>query len=213
MSGPVISSIASRGMPPSRSRRVPSGPGRGWWIRRPPCRARHRGWRPPRPQAVDAHGRRRRADPARGVGRGRGQRAVGLLQQRLHHRVRGDAYGDTGSPAVTAGARGAPGAMGRTSVRAPGQKATARASAPRGQGRDAPDGIDVRHMHDQRIERGPPLGREDARHCVGVRRVGGQPVDGLRRHGHESAPPQKRRGACDRRLAGIEHLGDLIGHS
>jgi hypothetical protein len=80
------------------------------------------------------------------------------------------------------------------------------------QGRDAPDGIDVRQMHDQRIERGPPLGREDARHCVGVRGVGGQPVDGLRRHGHESAPPQKRRGACDRRLAGIEHLGDLIGH-
>jgi hypothetical protein len=59
------------------------------------------------------------------------------------------------------------------------------------QDRDAPDGIDIRQMHDQRIEPGPPLGREDARHGVRVRRVGGQPVDGLRRHGHEAALPQK----------------------
>jgi hypothetical protein len=81
------------------------------------------------------------------------------------------------------------------------------------QGRDAPDGIDVRHMHDQRIERlGRPLAAKMRATASGLSRVGGQPVDGLRRHGHESAPPQKRRGACDRRLAGIEHLGDLIGH-
>jgi hypothetical protein len=99
MSGPVISSIASRGMPPSRNRRVPSGPGARMVDSTPTVQgpaSRMASTAPPRPSctwaAVVALIR------PEGLAEGAASGNTGLLQQRLHHRVRGDAYGDTGEP-------------------------------------------------------------------------------------------------------------------
>jgi hypothetical protein len=43
-------------------------------------------------------------------------------------------------------------------------------------------GRQIGHMHDQRIEVGPPLRRIDARHRLRVARIGSEAIDRLGRH-------------------------------
>jgi hypothetical protein len=156
-------------------------------------------------------GRGRRADPARRIGRWRRKRATGL-QQRLHHRMRRDPDCDC-RQARRDRAR---------DVRVRHQRQDKRQRAgPEGIGQrfglrrqvgDASGGLDIGHMHDQRVEPGPPLCGEDARHGGLACRVGGKAVDRLRRNGHEAAIRRRSRRVRDPTPSGgrIRGLGSGI---
>ncbi|GFO81857.1 MAG: hypothetical protein A49_14840 [Methyloceanibacter sp.] len=54
-------------------------------------------------------------------------------------------------------------------------------------------GGEIRNMHDQGIEPGPLLGRENLRHGGPVPGIGAEPIDGLRRERDDLSPGE---GAC-----------------
>ncbi len=138
--------------------------------------------------------RGRGADPARGVGDGRGHRPAELRQQGARHRMRGHAQGHGVQTRPSPTARG----------RAP-RAAAAPASADRAR-RPAPARSAVsrpfhqclrlrriRDMHDQRIEGGPALGRIDRRDrgtLSAHRRQGRRPSRSGRRR--RRPPPEAR---------------------
>ena len=67
-------------------------------------------------------------------------------------------------------------------------------------------------MEDERVDRWPPLGREDSGERVDVRGVRAQAVDGLGGEGDEAAREQDPRGLGDRGIVGpaaseVEHAG------
>ncbi len=53
-------------------------------------------------------------------------------------------------------------------------------------------------MHDQRVERGAPLGGVDRGDRLAPGRIGGEAVDGFGRHGDRARVRDQLRGACDR---------------
>ena len=64
-------------------------------------------------------------------------------------------------------------------------------------GRPCLDGRGVGQVDDQRVVPGPTLHGEDATHGGGVGGVGTEPVDGLRREGHQPAPAEDGDGGGD----------------
>jgi hypothetical protein len=70
----------------------------------------------------------------------------------------------------------------------------------------------IRDMHDQRIEGGPALGREDRGHGAVVAGVGAEPVDGLGREGDERARVQERHGRAQAAVAVRQRDGVDGGH-
>ena len=97
-------------------------------------------------------------------------------------------------------------AFGSTSVSGPGQNAPTGARPRR---RTAPSRrarAGVGHVRDQRIERGPALGRIEPGDRLAVGRVGAEPIDGLGRKRDEPAGRQHAGGALDRRRASLDHL-------
>ena len=62
-------------------------------------------------------------------------------------------------------------------------------------------GRKVRHMHDQRVEAWSSLGLVDARYCLGVGRVGCEPIDSLGRNRDRLAGEDQPGGFCDALVA------------
>ena len=70
----------------------------------------------------------------------------------------------------------------------------------------------VRYVHDQRVEAGAPLGREDRRHRAPVGGIAAEPIDGLGREGDKAALPQQRRRGRDSFLRCL-HNGHRLANS
>ena len=126
-----------------------------------------------------------RADPTEEVGARSRERATAAFDQRPRNRVVGatnahglhaarDQIGNALGPAENEGQRSRPERLRELPC------ALARLG-------DLPRLLDVRDMNDQRIEARTPLGREDPRDGAIVGRVGGESIDGLRRHSDQLA--------------------------
>ena len=150
--------------------------------------------------------RRRRAGPRKEVGAWRCHRQLARPQQRLRHRMAGDAHGDSVQPARHVGSRGRPAAQHQR-------------QRPRPQGRAQPQRVrrrisrnrrhllDSRNVDDQRVAVRPALGRKDALHRRRVQRIGPQAIDSLGGKGNQFAGGQGRGGLgnCSRiRRKGID---------
>ena len=148
-----------------------------------------------------------RADPPRGIRRRCGQRRAGCAQQRLRHGMGRNADADRVQPR-----RDQP-RDARIGAQRHHQCQRARPEGPR-QGqrlrRQVGDGLrrgQVRHMHDQRVEAGPPLGLVDAGHRRPVARVGSQAVDRLGRDRHAAALGQQAGGLGQAGTVGDQSQG------
>ena len=77
---------------------------------------------------------------------------------------------------------------------------------------EALGGGEVGDVHDERVERRPPLGGEDAGHGAVAPRVGAEAVDGLGRKGDELARAQEARGGAEAALGSGKDDGVPLGH-
>ena len=146
--------------------------------------------------------RRRGAHPARPVGGGRGERNSRRLDQRPGDRMRGRAQGH----AVEARAREQADPAGRGDGQDQGERPGPEGASQRlglaAEQAVLPRGLDVEDMGDERIDRRPLLGGVDRRDRLVRGRVGGEAVDGFRRHGDEAARAQGSGPGGDRLRAG-----------
>ena len=134
-----------------------------------------------------------RADAAGAVGARRGQRPAERGDRPPAAGPRGARSAMVESPAVTSGCTGAASASGTTSDKRPRPEFLRQLLGARVEHAVAPRHLQARHVADQRIEARPPLGLEDARHRLAVRRVRREAVDGLRRQRDERAGAERRR--------------------
>ena len=163
-------------------------------------------------EAVEDVGGRGGADPAGEVGRRRGERAAEAGEEALRQRV-------PRHPQRHAGEAGG-GALGETGVGAARQHQRQRAGPEAGGQRaglgredgEALGGGEVGDVDDERVERGPPLGGEDAGHGAVAQRVGAEAVDGLGRKGDELARAQEARGGAEAALGSGKDDGVPLGH-
>ena len=114
-------------------------------------------------------------------------------------------------PAVARGLRPKSGRRGRTRVRGPGQKRSARARASGGKLGEALGGGPVGDVDDERVEGRAALGGEDAGDRGVAPGVGAEAVDGLGREGHELAGAEERGGGAEAARAVRERDG-VAGH-
>ena len=105
-------------------------------------------------------------------------------------------------PAPVSSATGQSGRRGSTSVSGPGHSAAARRRAASFGDDMGECRVGVRVMADQRIEARPLLGREDARHRLGIGGIGAQPVHRFGAERDQPAVAQQRRGAGDAGIVG-----------
>ena len=139
---------------------------------------------------------------------GRGDGYARGAQQRQRHRVRRHADAPPCRvPAVTmSGTRVAPAQHERERTGPAGARRAAR-RGPASRATSARAAADVGHVHDHRIPRRSPLGRVDARHRLGVERVGAQAVHGLGGEGDELTALQSLGGVGDRLGGGGSTMG------
>ncbi len=96
------------------------------------------------------------------------------------------------SPAVARSATGQSFVFGSTSVSGPGQNACASARRLRVEAGNPHRCLDIPDMGDQRIERGPALGRIEMRDRGGIGGVGAEAIDGLGRERDQPALARTR---------------------
>ena len=133
------------------------------------------------------------AHRARAVGRGRGERAAGRLEQRLRDGVVGHAQRHRVEAGRDQLGQGRPRLAIEHQRQRPGPESVGEAL---GERRHAPVRVGVArfgHVHDQRIEARAALGGENRGDRVAVGGVAAEPVDRLGGKGDEAASAQKLR--------------------
>ncbi len=178
---------SSTGVSPVRSSTVDSRP----TGQRPPSRISAGA----SPRSCGDMVRRGRAQPARTVGRGRGDRSLGGAQQGLGDRVRGGADRHRVEPGRGEQREPAVGAARQDEAQRPRPEPPDKIAGARVEDGERLGLGQTRHMHDQRVEARPALGGKDRGDGMVVRRIAAEPVDGLGRKGDEAA----RRAAMPRR--------------
>ena len=156
--------------------------------------------------------RPRRADPARPVGRGRRHRPAEGRQQALRHRMGGHAHRDRGQPRRDQRTQPVPCRQRQHQRQRP--RPERRRERPRigVENRDPFCRRKVGHMHDKRVELGPPLGRIDRRHRRALPRIRAKAIDRFRRKGDEMTLAQKRRRLGQIVRSGAKDQGRLCVH-
>ena len=128
-----------------------------------------------------------RADPARPIGRGCGDRSADRARSRCARGWDGTRRPTLSRPARARSQIVQPGAAGTTRVSGPGQNAAASSSAASSNKPCRGAASTNRDMRDQRVEARAVLGGVDAGDGLGAGRIGAEAVDGLGREGHQAA--------------------------
>ena len=142
---------------------------------------------------------RRRADGTGRVGRRRGQRATERAQERLRHRMCGHAHGHCLQPGCDQRRDPVARSQRQHKRQRAGPEGLSECSRRVVEHRDALCRGHVGHMHDQRVEAGPPLGGIDASHRICIARIPAKAVDRLGREGDQRTVRQQR-GGCGKVL-------------
>ena len=138
--------------------------------------------------------RRRRADVAGQIGAGCGDGAIDGAQQGLRNGVARDADRDGVEPGGRQVGDRTIRPLGQHQRQRPRPKSCRQLPAEVGEMAELLRRRDVRHMHDQRVELWPALGREDRRHGATIGGVGAEPVHGLGRKRDQGCRPAEFRG-------------------